>query len=67
VVIVDNLFEKTSHIIMADDGHGASIHIPSIFISKVDGDQIVDYLKSQSSVLTPTKVVGVMIFNDTLK
>lgn len=45
VIIADNLFEKSTHIIMADDGHASSIHIPSIFISKMDGDKIMDFLK----------------------
>jgi hypothetical protein len=31
---------------MSDDGTGAGIRIPSVLISKKDGDKLVDFIKT---------------------
>jgi hypothetical protein len=36
--------EAPDEIIMADDGRGFLVKIPSILIGKKDGDQIINYL-----------------------
>jgi hypothetical protein len=61
---VDIFLEKSQQIVMSDDGHGSSIRIPSIFISKIDGDIIIDYLIKKSK---GQKVSGVIVFDETLK
>lgn len=45
VIIVDNqalTAKDMENIIVADDGNGESIHIPSILITKAEGDRIID-------------------------
>jgi hypothetical protein len=39
-IVVDNKVENTEDLIMADDGSGHSVHIPSFIIRKQDGDHI---------------------------
>jgi len=34
-------------ITMADDGYGSKIHIPSIFISELDGDYLEKLIKGE--------------------
>jgi minor extracellular serine protease Vpr len=48
-VIADNVeSENPGRIILADDGRGKQIHIPTIFIEKELGDRIVEFtLKNQ--------------------
>jgi hypothetical protein len=33
---------------MSDDGTGAGIRMPSMLISKIDGQKIIDFLKTAS-------------------
>ena len=46
-VIADNREESTEQLIMADDGSGISISIPSFLISKKDGDNIKKALNNE--------------------
>ena len=43
-VIADNKDEDTDMLVMADDGRGATIHIPSFLINKRDGDLLKEHL-----------------------
>ena len=47
-IIVDNHVENVTNIIMSDDGSGAGLRIPSVLISKSDGDKIIDFIKTAS-------------------
>jgi hypothetical protein len=51
-IIMDDLVEKTENVIMASDGHGGGIKIPSIFIGEREGDIIKNWTSSN-----PTKSV----------
>lgn len=44
-IIADDRDEYTENLIMADDGNGHSITIPSFIINKKDADKIKEYLK----------------------
>lgn len=45
-IVIDNEEkEDPDSIIMSDDGSGAGIRIPSMIISKADGDKLLDFLK----------------------
>jgi hypothetical protein len=45
-LVVDNNPDETAdHIIMSDDGTGGNLFIPSMLISKSDGDIIKKYIK----------------------
>jgi len=47
-IVVDNSDEDISDIVMSDDGTGAGIRIPSLLISKKDGQKLIDFLKTAS-------------------
>jgi len=49
IVIDDKKEEEVDSIIMSDDGSGAGIRIPSMLITKKDGDKLLNYLKNASS------------------
>lgn len=44
-LIVDNRDENLDNVLMADDGTGSDIIIPTIMISKEEGDKIKDFMK----------------------
>ena len=44
-IVIDDKAEDVSDIVMSDDGTGAGIRIPSMLISKKDGDKLLDFLK----------------------
>jgi hypothetical protein len=46
IVIDNDGNEDIDDIVMSDDGTGAGIRIPSMLISKKDGDKLLDYLKT---------------------
>jgi len=48
-IIIDNTNESIENLVMADDGNGAGIRIPSMLISKSDGAKITDFLKTASA------------------
>ena len=48
-IVIDNKErEDPDSIVMSDDGSGAGIRIPSMLISKKDGDKLLEFLKSAS-------------------
>ncbi|CAD8078400.1 unnamed protein product [Paramecium primaurelia] len=49
LIIVDNRDEKVESIMMADDGNGYQIDIPSILISKKDGEKLLEFLEKSTS------------------
>lgn len=44
MIIVDNVQEDVTHIVMSDDGTAGNLYIPSVLISKEDGDIIKSFL-----------------------
>ncbi len=46
-LIVDNTVEDSEHLVMADDGTGWSIKIPSFIIRKKSGDLIKEAMKQR--------------------
>ena len=48
-LIIDNREENEDYVIMIDDGFGHDISIPTIMISKRDGDNILKYLESNET------------------
>lgn len=51
MIVIDNIDEDTHHIVMADDGRGATIYLPSLFISKLDGEILKEFLSNNTHVL----------------
>lgn len=56
VIIVDHEDSKRSsediqRIVMADDGYGDAVRIPSILISRTDGQRLIDAVSSESVIL----------------
>lgn len=47
-VVIDEFKEKVEGVMMSDDGTGGGIRIPSMLISKNDGDVLIDWLKTAS-------------------
>lgn len=47
-VIIDDIAENTDRIQMSDDGTGGGISIPSMLISKVDGEKLLKWMKNSS-------------------
>jgi len=43
-VVIDNQEENINNVIMSDDGTGAGLNIPSMMISKKDGDVLKEYI-----------------------
>lgn len=48
VVVIDNVFENITNVIMGDDGTGTGIRIPSMLIGKDDGAKLRDFAKTKS-------------------
>lgn len=55
-IVIDQYAENITNILMSDDGTGGGIRIPSMLISRTDGDILVDWLKtspiSEKAVMT---------------
>ncbi len=51
-VIMDDRVEKTENVVMSDDGTGAKITIPSVFIGELDGEIIMEHSRNSSVILT---------------
>ncbi len=45
VIISDNLIEASEILIMADDGYGSTVSIPSVFIPEQEGDIIKNFIE----------------------
>lgn len=46
LVIDNNANEKPENLIMADDGLGSSVYIPSFMIKKSDGEILIDAVET---------------------
>ena len=46
-IVVDNRLENSTNLVMADDGAGSTVHIPSFIISLNDGNLIKETLKER--------------------
>lgn len=49
IIVNDRANQNINNIIMSDDGTGLGLRIPSVLISKNDGDILKDYLKRLNS------------------
>jgi len=47
-IVIDNVKEQNDRIAMSDDGTGGGIRIPSMMISKQDGDTILKWMNTAS-------------------
>jgi hypothetical protein len=47
-IVVDSSNEKIEDVVMSDDGTGAGIRMPSMLISKKDGQTLIDFLQTAS-------------------
>ena len=47
-IIIDNKAENVDGIIMKDDGTGNAIRIPSMLISKKDGEELLELMRSST-------------------
>jgi len=50
-IVIDDREDNIENIVMSDDGSGAGIRIPSMLISKADGDKLLDFLKTATDDL----------------
>lgn len=58
-IVIDDEKENVNDIIMSDDGSGSGIRIPSMLVSKKDGDKLLDFLKTASDEeLTQVQVLA---------
>lgn len=48
-IVVDNTDENINDIVMSDDGTGAGLRIPSLLVSKKDGQKLIDWLKNATT------------------
>lgn len=62
IVIDDRINENVEDVIMVDDGSGNGINIPSILISKKDGEIILDELKEDNGNHTNPRVALMATF-----
>ena len=44
-IVIDSSDENIENVIMSDDGTGAGIRMPSMLISKKDGQKIINFMK----------------------
>ena len=53
VVVIDNVFENITNVIMGDDGTGTGIRIPAMLIGKTDGEMLIEFAsKKQGATLS---------------
>jgi len=45
-IVIDSSDEPIKEVVMADDGTGSGIRIPSMLMSKADGQVLVDFIKT---------------------
>ena len=50
-IIMDNVVEDIGRIVLADDGRGGQVSIPTVMISKEDGNKILEYLNRRTKVV----------------
>jgi len=54
-IVIDNSDESVDRIHMRDDGTGLGIRIPSLLISKRDGNRLVKYLDDERKIIEARK------------
>jgi len=54
-IIIDNKDEDVEMVNMVDDGAGAGIRIPSMLISKRDGQRMIDYIRAEQRKVKATE------------
>lgn len=59
-IVVDNTDENINDIVMSDDGTGAGLRIPSLLVSKKDGQKLINWLKNA----TEEELAQVMVLAD---
>lgn len=47
-IVVDDKADKINNILMVDDGTGSGIRIPSMLISKKDGEKLIKFIQTAS-------------------
>lgn len=47
-IVIDSSDEPIEDVVMSDDGTGAGIRIPSMLISKTDGQKLINFIKTAS-------------------
>jgi len=47
-IVIDSSDEEIKDVVMSDDGTGAGIRIPSMLISKKDGQKLIDFINTAS-------------------
>lgn len=57
-MVVDNTDEYTSGMVMLDDGKGFKVHITSIIIAQIDGEDLIVQLEYNK------QIQGLIGFND---
>ena len=62
IIINDQAGVDVESVIMADDGRGMEITIPSVLISKEDGDKLLSYYKD--NINDPKKLKGIVLEMD---
>ena len=50
-IVVDYSDEDIENVVMSDDGTGAGIRIPSMLISKSDGQKLIDFIETADGTL----------------
>lgn len=48
LLVIDNVNEDSSEIVMSDDGRGAGVKIPCLIITHQDGDQLLEAVRNLS-------------------
>jgi len=47
-IVIDSGNEDITKVVMTDDGTGAGIRLPSMLISKKDGETLIDFMETAS-------------------
>ena len=57
IIVNQNPGENAESVIMADDGRGMEVSIPSVLISKEDGDKLISYYRSNKGDNSKSKQI----------
>ncbi|OMJ93128.1 hypothetical protein SteCoe_3945 [Stentor coeruleus] len=64
VIIIDNIIESPENVMMIDDGTAGNIYIPSVLISKSNGQLLKNYILSHQSIKTRVQMTFEMLNPD---
>lgn len=56
VIIIDNIIESPENVMMIDDGTAGNIYIPSVLISKSNGEVLKNYVLSHQTIKTRVQI-----------